>query len=123
MKRVIVASTEEDWEWSPFDGRTYCVSGDYKIKRTDDPKTAIKFWYQLQKKDPMNVAISCRTKEQAIDLCKAATEDYIYSLAEKYKCPYKPEWIVDEAARKVADGQKYFHEGEYGDIIHPFGVG
>jgi len=123
MKRFIVASTEDDWEWNPFSNGTYCVSGDYTVKYTNDPKTAIKMWYQLQKKDPMGVAISCLTKEQAIALCKAATEDYIYSLAEKYKCPYKPEWLVDEAVRKVADGQEYFHESDYGDTIHPFGVG
>lgn len=123
MKRVIIASIEEVDEWNPFVNGTYAVSGDYTVKYTNNPKTAIKFWYQLQKKDPMGVAISCQTKEQAIALCKAATEDYIYSLAEKYKCPYKPEWIVEEAAEKVADGQKYFHESDYGDTIHPFGVG
>lgn len=123
MKRLIRASEEEDWEWKPFAKGTYCVSGDYQVKYTDNPKVAIRWWYQLQKKDPMNVAISCLTKEQAIELCKAATEDLIYDLSSKYKCTYKPDWIIDEAARKVADGQKYFYENEYGDTIHPFGVG
>ena len=141
MKRWIHASEEvdEEFDWSPYSKGKYCVSSGYgDVKYTDNPKTAISYWYRMQKNNPMDVSISCQTRENAIKLCKAATEDFIYQLDEKYGvgprspeeggykekgCPYMPQWIVDEAAKKVADGQKWFHEDEYGDTVHPFGVG
>lgn len=136
----INASTEVDEAWDsafdPFNGKTYRVHGGYHDTRyTDSPKLAIRYWYQMQAKHPEDVAIMCKTREQAVELCTAATEDYIYALDEKYGkgphpdgyrekgCPYMPQYLVDEAAKEVANGQKYFYENDFGDSVHPFGVG
>jgi len=123
------ASDEGDDDlWKPFSQGTYCVSSDAEIRLfyTDDPKAAIREWFRLEEKDPMNVAISCQTAAQAVKLCKVATPELLTKLAEKYpRCPYKLDWLIYEAQKKVADGQKYFYEDKYGygDTIHPFGVG
>ena len=116
-------SNNGDDDWSPYAGGTYRISSDRTGGSTDDPKKAIEMWFQFGEDDPMNTAISCEKKEDAIKLCKAATPELITALGKKYKCPYKIDWLIDEAAKKVADGQKYFLEGYYGDTIHPFSVG
>lgn len=137
MKRLVRASTyDEEAMWTPFSAGSYCVSSEYGgVKYTNSPRIAIRYWYQMQLKDPMDVSISCQTRDDAIKLCKAATDDYIFQLDEKYGkgphesgyrdtgCPYLPQWIVDEAAKQVSDGLSEFHEGEYGDAVHPFTVG
>lgn len=127
MKRWIHASEEanDDSEWSPYSKGKYCVSGGYTLKYTDDPQTAISYWFRFQKKYPTDVSISCAKRDEAVALCKAATPELLTELHEKYGCPYKLDWLISEAQKKVADGQKYFYEGKYGygDTIHPFGVG
>lgn len=117
---------EDNDEWTPYGGYTYLVSSDYKTKRTNSPREAIEFWFKFQKRDPMGVSISCAKREEAVELCKYANIDFLSSLADKYPgCPYRIDWLADEASKKVADGQKYFYEGKYGygDVIHPFGPG
>lgn len=126
MKRWIHASNEIDEtydEWDPFHGKTYFICGGYNTKTENDPVKAITQWYKYQVSDPMDCSISCKRKEDAIKLCEAATPELINSLSARYKCPYKAQYIIDEAAKKVADGCKWFHESDYGDTVHPFGVG
>ena len=126
MKRWIHASEEIDEEfdeWDPFHGKTYLIIGGYDSKTENDPAKAITQWYRYQVTNPTDCSISCKKLDDAIALCKAATPDLINALSEKYKCPYKAQYMINEAAKKVADGCKYFHEGEYGDSVHPFGVG
>lgn len=116
---------DDEWGWSPFHGGIYRIDGQVGSgsKFTDDPKEAITWWFKMQKKAPMDVSISCQKKDDALALVKAGTVDLITNLASKYKTPYDPEWIIEQCAKKVADKCAYFHEGEYGDSVHPFGVG
>lgn len=138
MKRWIHAVTEEDpeveeaWEeYDPFHGAIYCINGISGLtgrggmKYTNMPKVAIEDWFKMQKAAPMDVAISCRKRSDAVALTQWAVdnEDIVRSFADKYGCPYKIDWIIDECKKKVADGQRYFYENEYGDSIHPFGIG
>lgn len=125
VKSTIV--NDED-EWTPFRNGTYCVTGGpYSefVKNTDNPKLAIKYWFQANEKYPSDCAISCQTREQAIALCKVATADFLTECYERYGSPYKLDWLIEESAKKVSDGQKYFYENEYGygDQIHPFSFG
>lgn len=122
----IEAEEDDEWEFKPFSKGTYCVSTGYgDVRYTNNPKTAISYWFRFQRKNPTDVDITCQKKDQAVALCKAATPELLTELYDKYGCPYKLDWLISEAQKKVDDGQKYFYEGEYGygDTIHPFGVG
>lgn len=117
---------ENEDEWDPYKGKKYKVVGeDYEDNvYTDDPKEAIEAWFKLGEKAPMDTAIMTKTKASAVELVKSATEELLTSLHSKYKCPYRLDYMIQEVQKKVADGQKYFHElRDYGDSIHPFGVG
>lgn len=128
MKRWIHNAEDVDDfdEYDPYHGHAYRIAGGLSdSKFEDDPVRAITQWFRLGKKYPMDTAIMAKTKSDAVKLCKAATADLLDSLNAKYGCPYKIDYLIDEAAKKVADGQKYFHEDKYGygDQVHPFGVG
>lgn len=124
MKRWIHASEDND-SYDPFANGIYRVMGGYETRSFDDPVKAIEMWFRFQRKNPQDVMIMSKTRQQAVDLCRAATADLLTSLADKYGCPYKVDYLINEAAEKVADGQKYFYENDYGygDQIHPFSVG
>lgn len=127
MKRWIHASEdiEEDIdEWTPYQGHIYRISGGYyDSKFSDNPETAIKYWFQIGKKNPMDTAIQCQKKADAIALCKAATPELLTKLNDQYGSPYKIEYLIEEAQKQVDNGQRWFHEGVYGDSIHPFSWG
>ena len=113
-------------EWSPYHGHNYMVcAGPYNelTFHCDDPKRAITYWFKYNKKYPTEVAVMCPTKDLAMQLVKAGTPKLLTSLEEKFGCPYKLDWLIDECKRKSEDGCKGFYEGEYGDTVHPFGVG
>ena len=118
---------DEDDEWNPFYGGIYRVDGGpgYTTIFDNDPADAIKHWFMAQKSSPTDVAISCKTRQQAIELCKAATPEMLTRLYDKYPVPYKLDYLIDESQKQVDKGCKYFYEGDYGygDTIHPFGVG
>lgn len=123
------SSDEDDEidEWDPYRGMKYKVYGGDNSDSvgTNDPKKAIEAWFKLGQDAPMDTAIMSKTKADAIELNKAATEEYLTDLHSKYRCPYKLDYLVDEAAKKVADGQRGFYEDKYGygDSVHPFSVG
>ena len=127
MKRWIHASYEvdESWdEWDPFRGKTYYIGGGDESRQESSPVAAITQWYKFNKKYPMDCYISCKKRDDAIALVKAATPGLLTELTEKYGSPYKLEYMIDEAAKKVADGCKWFHESiKIGDVVHPFAVG
>lgn len=107
-----------------YRGKKYRVSSGYSnTKWTNNPEQAIKYWYMFQKKDPMDCSIMTRTKEDALALVKAGSASFLTALDEKFGCPYKLDYMIDECAKKVADGCKWFHDSQYGDTVHPFGVG
>lgn len=122
-------SSEDEYEWSPFQNRNYLVTaGPYSDVTffCDDPKRAIAYWFKYQKKYPMDVSISCPIRELAVKLVKAGTSKYLTTLYDKYSdCPYKLDYLIEECKRKVADGCRGFYENDYGygDTVHPFTVG
>ena len=122
-------SLEDDYEWSPFENHNYLVvAGPYSDVTffCDDSKKAIAYWFKYQKKYPMDVSISCPTKELAVKLVKAGTSKYLTTLYDKYPdCPYKLDYLIEECKRKVTDGCRGFYENDYGygDSVHPFTVG
>lgn len=66
----------------------------------------------------------CQTKQAALALCKVATAEHLTTLYNQYPGnPYKLEYLIAEVEKALANGQKYFHEDEYGNQIHPFDFG
>ena len=120
-----IATSEYD-EWSPYHNHNYLVSagpyGDVTML-CDDPKRAITHWFKYQKKYPLDVSISCPTRDLAIKLVEAGKPKLLTELFNRFDCPYKLEYMIDECKKKAADGCKGFYESEYGDQVHPFGVG
>ena len=126
MKRWIHESDDVDSVWTAYDpyaAGTYRVTGGLETKNFNNPAKAIEAWFRFQEKNPADCMIMCRTKDEAVVLCSAATEELLTDLYNRYKCPYKLQYLIDSAAREVQKGQPYFHEGEFGDTVHPFGVG
>lgn len=130
MYRVIRASEdyEEDDLFDPFDGRIYMIfgsdsHGNLLNEFTNDPVVAIEQWFKISKKFPTNTYIQCRKRSDAIKLCEAAEPDYIQKLYNKYKNPYKLDYLIDAVKKQVDNKCKYFYENEYGDMIHPFDLG
>ena len=118
---------ENEDEWDPYRGKKYKVYAGYGSDSlaTDDPKEAIEAWFKFQLPAPTDTSIMAKTKADAVALNKVATEEYLTDLYNQYECPYKLDYLISEAAKKVADGQRGFYEDKYGygDQIHPFGVG
>lgn len=116
---------ELDDEWSPYHGHKYLINGGYENKYADTPVKAIQIWFQLGKKNPTDTAISTPKKDYAIELVTAATPEVIERMYNKYGSCYKLDYLIDEAAKKAADGCKFFYEDKYGygDQIHPFCYG
>ncbi len=111
--------------WSPYQEGKYLVTfGEGGAEHSDSPEDAITRWYRAEKLHPLDAAIMCETRAQAVELCEAATPELLTALDAEYGCPYKLSYMVGEVEKKVADGQKYFHEHEgFGDTVHPFGFG
>lgn len=122
----IISDTEvdENDEWSPYRKGIYRVDG-RTIYYTNDPEDAIETWFKMQKDAWLDVAIFCKTRDQALAVCKAATPELLTELFDKYEQPYKLEYLIDDARKAVENGCKYFHEDDYGygDQVHPFDVG
>ena len=132
MKRWIHCNTDEtvDEAWDRYEelysSKAYRVSGGYSdFQFTDDPETAIRYWFKLSNKYPMDAAIMCRSRKDALNLVKLVSDDpdIIYRLNEKWRSPYKLEYLVEECEKAAANGCKYFYENEAGDSIHPFSLG
>ena len=135
MKRWIHCGTntadktvDEVWDTyeETFKKETYRITGGYSDTRfTDYPKNALEHWFKLEKKYPMDVAIMCRRREDALKLVEfvALEPNIVYLLNEKWPSPYKPEYLVEECEKAAENGCKYFYENEFGDSVHPFSVG
>lgn len=118
---------DEEDDWSPYYGGIYRVDGgpSYTTIFDNDPVDAIKHWFMAQKSSPSDVAISCETRQQAIELCKAATPELLTKLNDKYPTPYRLDYLIEQAQEQVENGCRSFYENKYGygDSIHPFSVG
>ena len=125
MKIYIKSSEDEYEEYDPFNGHTYRVSCGYDTKFAETPRSALRYWFKGQQNNPGDCMIMSKTRDDAIKLVKAATEDVLTTLYDQYECPYKLEYLIEESKKKVQDGCKGFYENDYGygDTIHPFGVG
>ena len=135
MKRLVYSSNyirsdsdvDEAWDsYDPYNGHIYRIDGGYgQTKYTDYPKNALEYWFRMQQKNPADVSVMTRKRSDALKLVDyvANNPKIIYDLGKKFKCPYKLDYLVNESEKKAADGCKWFREGEFGDSIHPFGVG
>lgn len=130
MKRYIKTTSDIEYDadrelaFDIYRGYKYYVSGgDNDTKYTNDPRTAIKYWFQLSSKYPGDTAIFCKTKAGAVELVMDADADYLTRLWNQYKNPYKLEYLISECEKAFENGCRYFHECEYGDQVHPFSFG
>ena len=122
------SDVEDEDSWSPYGNHNYLIQAGPYVNvsfKCDDPKSAITHWYQYQVKYPMDVQIMCPTRALALDLINAATPKLLTSLDDKFGCPYKLDYMIDEVAKAKEKGCSSFHEGSYGygDSVHPFSVG
>lgn len=97
----------------------------YDSKVTEDPKTAIVTWFKLSQKYPTCTSIIAKNKEVAIELLEYANanEDLIRSLAAKYKCPYKVDYLVNAIREKAESGNLYGFYRNSRDQVYPFANG
>ena len=117
MKRVITSRNDE---WDVFHGRKYMVSGGSDFYYTDDPRDAIKHWFMMSEKHPMDIGIRTKNKSDAFKIVDAGDSEYLTNLWRKYGSPYKLEYIIQECKDKAADNCRGFLEGYLGDVVHPF---
>lgn len=129
MKHEFEEEEEEDDEWAIPHGIYHVAAfgNDYDELQTSfdfkDPKSAIIKWVELQKAWPLNVMITGFQEEEE-NLRKYVTEhpDWYRQLSNKFKCPYDPEYIINECEKPVRPWTgKYANK--YPDQLHPFGLG
>lgn len=90
---------------------------------TDNPKKAIELWFSIGQKFPMCTNIRAKTKADAIALLREATPEYLTELHDKYKCPYKLEFLINSVSHSLSGNCYDFYENEYGDSVSPFCCG
>lgn len=114
-----------------YQGHTYMISGSDEYGNNDSclldsPLSALMAWFRIGAKFPTGTSIQCKHKSDAVALCETAIshKQSLTELHQKYKCPYKLDFIFEQAEKKVSDGCKYFHEhGDFGDSVYPFDIG
>ena len=121
MKRYIRSNS--DYSEFVYNGKLYHVVGGYDSYNTNDPVAAITKWFELERSNPMDAAITAVNKGAAIDLLRAANPDLIEDLHVKYRCPYKLEYMLESIDRNFRNGYPHFLESEYGDQVDPFSYG
>lgn len=131
---------EDDEEFVDYTPKTYQVSSSMPSKMgddeyvnndldTDDPAKAIKAWFRVGEKFRGGTAISTHAKKDAQKLIDWAYEnqDKIKEWHEKFKCPYKLDFMLKGIESKHNDRCSGFYEDpEYDwatDMIFPFDVG
>lgn len=131
MYRVIKSSEEledegyvyEDWPY-----KTYEIFGGYSGENldaadTDDPVEAITLWFKFGKTHRTTTSISCVKREDALRLCQAATPELLTKLWNRYKSPYKLDFLIDACQKQVERKCSGFYEHRFGDMVFPFDVG
>ena len=101
MKKYIRSSNYDEYDddndrYDPYHGYKYYIDcGNYNIKYTNSPATAIKYWFQGETKYPMDCAILAKYRKDALKLLQAATPEMIEQLNNKYPSPYKINYLND----------------------------
>lgn len=131
-KNQVSESAEDDF----MNGHQYYVSGasrnvvdtgsDYNLASAngyyDDPKKAIIAWLRANKEMPTYASIDTN-KNKAADILYGwvqANEEEFRSLCDKYKCPYKVDYLVYRCGRGRNND---FERSGYPDQISPFSAG
>lgn len=126
---------DEDLLYDSFGGKKYLVYGNksnsygeivdsYRPVKTDDPKIALEAWFMLAGRYPMEAAVFAKTKADVVALCKAASSEFLHELAIKYpNNPYDLQYLIDGAAKEVAQNGQGFLESDFGDQVYPFCYG
>lgn len=93
---------------------------------TEYPEVAIKKWFEMEEKYPMDCAIYAYNKNDAIELVNfaASNQSWFKKLYDRYNCPYKWDWMINGVLQSAERGCPYFlGNGEFGDQIGPFSYG
>lgn len=114
----------DDLAFDEYKGKKYLILRDNDSRYTDDKYTAIKYWFEGQKKHPMGCAILSKYKADAIALVGYVTPQLLEDLNRIHPQGYKLDYLYDECQRQVANNCRGFlGNGQYGDQIHPFSFG
>ena len=92
-------------------------------KTTSNPEEAIKQWFVYSKKYPTCASICPETNTDGLELLKWAESNFgkIKTWAEKYRCPYKLNWLQEQITKQITKGDKLI-QWEF-DEIYPFSMG
>lgn len=101
----------------------YVVSSSFEHKATHDPEEACLYWCQMQQSDVMNVSIQAANEASAFELIVWAQNNFetLAANMEKYKCPYKREFMkatIDEYVLKGSSSMQWPY-----DQVTPFDMG
>lgn len=121
----------EDINELEFDSKYEVTGGVYSreiaIEETDDPGEAIKIWFQLSKKYPMDAAIFSIKRSDAQDLINWASDhhDMIEKWHRQYKNGYKLDYLLSVIDRDADKGVSGYFDNKWGtsDQVYPFCYG
>lgn len=127
MKKIL-SSYEEDYAYD-YTGSKYSVilyisEDNFQRKETNNIRTAISYWFQMEPKSRTYCCITCRKKQDACELIDWANDnkEFIEQLYNKYNVSYKLDYLLKAIEKEHNNRCKYFHEG-VGDQIYPFCLG
>lgn len=84
-----------------------------------DPEKAIEYWFKLSKKYPTCTLIrGYVADEKKLRAWVVEHEDKFRELYDKYKCPYKLDYLLDACKRPVSRSYD-----KYPDQMYPFCLG
>ncbi len=91
--------------------------------RENDPEQAFIAWCSYSEKYPTCASIQPHTKEDGIECLKwvSLNFDKAEAYMDKYKCPYKKDWIKEQIESQIRGGRCSM-QWEY-DELFPFCVG
>ena len=89
----------------------------------DSPEKAVEKWCRYSQAYPTCTAIQPKTKEDGMSLLKwaAANEAAVRELLQRYKTPYRADWIMETVRRYASEGRTPMQWD--GDQIYPFSMG
>lgn len=91
--------------------------------REQDPEKAILAWCRIGQEYPTCASIQADSEKSAFSLLKWADKnaDKVRAYLDRYKSPYKPDYILDSVSGYVRNGKSSI-QWDY-DIVSPFSFG
>ena len=113
----------------PYKGKPYLIFGESnylppKKLLADNPKSAVRAWFELQDQYPGEAYIVTKTDEAAIDLVNSIDDEYLIELFDKYESPYLLEYLLDTLYIQQQNNCKDFNKDTWsiGGQIPPFSI-